>query len=131
MPILYTFVKPLEVSELVYPDTITYTVPSGCCDLWYGLSTGWGALIEDAGEQLLSITQDGQIVFALTLDTTNFQTEDGWPICRIFEEGMEVGGDMTGGLGYEVGFAMFVLRFGATLASGFVPPTNILRAQGL
>jgi hypothetical protein len=132
MTVLYTVVNPLNGNELVYPNSVSYTVPDGCCDQWYGLSTGYGALIEEAGEQAFTIANSVGIVFAQVLDSDLLVTEDGWPLVRIFDEGDVVTASMAAGLGYEVGFALYMLRFGATLASGFTPPAPAqLRATGL
>jgi hypothetical protein len=132
MPILYTVVNPLNGNALVYPNSVGYTVPDGCCDQWYGLSTGYGALEEDAGEAQFTISNSVGIVFSQVLDSDLLVTEDGWPLVRFFDSGDVVTASMALGLNYEVGFALYVLRFGATLASGFTPPAPAqLRATGL
>jgi len=111
----------LAANSMVYPDSIGYTVPNGCCDqalfLMYCFTT---VIPEPSATDVFLYTPESTIwVLGLGPDDGSILSPLGG---RVFDEGTLLTIDMSNAPGWSLGFSIQGIRYGQSLSNGFIPP---------
>jgi hypothetical protein len=120
---LYTLVKALDVPELDSSATIGYTVPDGCCDQWLSLNISASAFAPEPGPGFLAWYETAPYYLGLWEVSGDGPLSVQFPmVYQFFDQGTDITFDASGAPYYFFTFQLIVIRYGATLANGFLPP---------